>query len=190
MSDAEEQAEEKEEGGKKRGGAPLLLILMLVNTLGLLGIGAYVVFLMPKAPPAMTPEQMAAQPAAEHKAGEKGGAEGHGEEKGGGEGHGEKAGPTMDLGTLTVNLREPSGEHFLRAKITLEIDAEPTKAEVESHLSEIRYQLNMLLSGQRVADVQGPEKMEALRQAMIRRANAVLSTGRITGVWPEEWIVQ
>jgi len=99
-------------------------------------------------------------------------------------------GPMVDVGTLVVNLKEAGGDKYLKAKINLELDGDETLAEVEARLSQVKYQLTMLLSGQRVADVQGPEAMEALRKSMIRRANAVLSKGRIVGVWPEEWIVQ
>lgn len=188
MSEPEAAAEEPAAKPKK-GGSPLLLVILLVNTIGLFGIGAYVMFFLPKGGgPALTPEQMAAQ----HDAKAQGGAAaeaGEGDRHGGGK-SGDKAGPMVELGTLVVNLREPSGEHFLKTRLTLELDAEPTKAEVEGRLSQIRYQLNMLLAGQRIADVQGPEKMEALRQTMTRRANAVLGSGKIVGVWPEEWIVQ
>ena len=91
---------------------------------------------------------------------------------------------------MVVNLKEPTGDRYLKTKVELELDSEETRAEVEGRLSAIRYQLNLLLSGQRVADVQGPEAIETLRKSMIRRANAVLAKGRIVNVWPAEWIVQ
>ena len=99
-------------------------------------------------------------------------------------------GPKVEIGELVVNLKEPTGDRYLKTKVELELDSEETRAEVEGRLSAIRYQLNLLLSGQRVADVQGPEAIETLRKSMIRRANAVLSKGRIVNVWPAEWIVQ
>jgi flagellar basal body-associated protein FliL len=190
MADDEETL--GEDGGKprKKGGSPLMLVLLLVNTLGVLGVGAYVVLVMPKgAPAAMSPEAMAAQGGGEGKGG--GGAAAK-DPKGRPEGlpEGGNAGPMLDLGEVIVNLREPGGDHFLKTKLSLELDVEATRPEVEARLSQIRYQINMLLAGQRMADVQGPEKMEALRQAMVRRVNAVLTSGRVVGVWPEVWIVQ
>ena len=89
-----------------------------------------------------------------------------------------------------VNLKEPTGDRFLKIKAELELDSEETRPEVEGRLMAIRYELNLLLSGQRVVDVQGPDAIETLRKAMIRRANSRLSKGRIVNVWPGEWIVQ
>ena len=63
------------------------------------------------------------------------------------------------------------------------IRAGPSVVESSSSVVDIRMQTPSQL-------VSGPEAMEALRKSMIRRANAVLSKGRIVGVWPEEWIVQ
>ncbi len=173
----DEEPEEGAEEGKGGGAGKILLILGAINTLGLLGLAAFVVLGGGGDAP-MSPEKgMEAAEMQAAAAGRPGGAEG-------------EPGPMMELGTLVVNLREPTGDRYLKTKIQLELDSEETRAEVESRLSQIRYQITMLLSGQRVADVQGPESMEALRKAMIRRVNASLSKGRVVGVWPDEWIVQ
>ena len=95
-----------------------------------------------------------------------------------------------ELGSVVVNLREPGGDRYLKAKLQLELDAPDTQTEVEQRASQIRFQINALLSGHRVADVQGPENMEALRKKMRRRANTVMTKGKIVAVWPDEWIVQ
>ena len=82
-------------------------------------------------------------------------------------------------------------DRYLKVRIELELDKEETRTEVESRLSQIKYNLQTLLSGQRVKDVNGPKNKEALRKSMIRRANAALGgIGRITEVWPSEWVVQ
>lgn len=181
MAEEEEAPEEgaEEEGG---GGGKLMFMVLILNTVGLIGLALFIVMgggggggggegqMM------MTAEEMAEGSMATDSPGmaKPTGA----------------PGPMVDVGTLVVNLKEAGGDKYLKAKINLELDSDETLAEVEARLSQVKYQLTMLLSGQRVADVQGPEAMEALRKSMIRRANAVLSKGRIVGVWPEEWIVQ
>lgn len=172
MADEDLEPEEGEEGGGG-GGSKLLLIIALVNTLGLLGLAAYVVIGGGgggEPSPEEAAEKVMDRPDAPRPR--------------------EEAGPMMELGTLVVNLREPTGDRYLKTKLQLELDSEETQAEVEQRLSQIRYQLTLLISGQRVADVQGPESMEALRKAMTRRANTALSKGRIVDIWPDEWIVQ
>lgn len=175
--DLEEGGDVEEKGGS--GGGKLVLLIGLINTIGLLAIGAYVILggggggTQPMAPidPAVAQAIDDNLPGAPERP------------KGG-------PGPLVELGVLVVNLKEPTGDRYLKAKINLELDGEDTRGEVEARMSAIKYQLTMLLSGQRVADVQGPEAMESLRKSMKRRANAVLAKGSITEVWPEEWIVQ
>lgn len=171
MADEDDLIED--EGEPKPKGSKLLLIIALVNTLGLLGLAAFVVMGGSGDSPPEAAEALAES------------TEGEGSRKMTAE-----PGPTVDLGTITVNLREPTGDRYLKTKLLLELDSEESKAEVEKRMSQIRYRFTSLLSAQRVADVQGPDNMEALRKAMIKRANGVLATGRVVAVWPDEWIVQ
>jgi flagellar basal body-associated protein FliL len=178
----EEDAAEESKGGEGEGKGKLTLMVLVLNTVGLLGLAAFVVMggggggggsneQMMMAAEAMAEGALASDaPGVIKSTG--------------------APGPMVDVGTLVVNLKEPGGGKYLKAKINLELDSDDTLPEVEARLSQVKYQLTMLLSGQRVVDVQGPEAMEALRKSMIRRANAVLSKGRVVGVWPEEWIVQ
>lgn len=182
MAEKQAEADDAAEGGapeeKKQGGNTLVLLIGLINTLGLLGIGAWVLLGdSGPAPMPMNPAPMVGEAVDRTLPGTP-------DRPTGG------PGPMIELGTLVVNLKEPTGDRYLKAKINLELDGEETRGEVEGRLSAIKYQLTMLLSGQRVADVQGPEAMESLRKSMKRRANAMLSKGTITEVWPEEWIVQ
>ncbi len=176
MAEEDEVPEDEEEGGGGGGGNKLLLIISLVNIVGLLGIGAYVV-LFSGGGDQMTPEQMADRAATTAEPRRPQGVQ-------------EEPGPMYELGSVVVNLREPGGDRYLKAKLQLELDAPDTQTEVEQRASQIRFQINALLSGHRVADVQGPENMEALRKKMRRRANTVMTKGKIVAVWPDEWIVQ
>lgn len=171
--------EGEESGPKGGGGGKLVLLIGLINTLGLLAIGAYVILGGGGAGPQ---PMMPIDPAVEGSVDET--LPGAPDRPTGG------PGPLVELGVMVVNLKEPTGDRYLKAKINLELDKEDTRGEVEARMSAIKYQITMLLSGQRVADVQGPEAMESLRKSMKRRANAVLAKGNIKEVWPEEWIVQ
>lgn len=176
--DTDGEVAESGGGGDKKGGNTLVMVIALINTLGLLGIGGYLL-LADKGP---APLPMTAAPMVGDAIDKT--LPGTPDRPTGG------PGPLIELGVVTVNLKEPTGDRYLKAKINLELDSEETRPEVEGRLSAIKYQLTMLLSGQRVADVQGPEAMESLRKSMKRRANAMLSKGTIKEVWPEEWIVQ
>jgi flagellar basal body-associated protein FliL len=172
-----EEEEEEESGGS--GGGKLVLIIGLINTIGLIGLaymGMTGGFGGGGSAPTLSPEAMGESALQGKKSAE--------------DRPSAAPGPKVELGELTVNLKEPTGDRFLKIKVELELDSEETRPEVEGRLQAIRYELNLLLSGQRVVDVQGPDAIETLRKAMIRRANARLAKGRIVNVWPGEWIVQ
>ena len=86
MADEDDLLEEGEE--KKGGGSKMLLIIAMVNTLGLLGLGAFVVLGMNQEKPAEDDQALAES------------TEGETAKKPMGE-----PGPTLELGTLVVNLR-------------------------------------------------------------------------------------
>jgi flagellar basal body-associated protein FliL len=174
-----EQAEEVAEEAGESGGGKLVLLIGLINTLAIVGLGA--MFLLktpePSAAPSLGPvdPSMTVDSANGIDVSKKTGA----------------PGPKVDLGEMTVNLKDPMADRYLKVRLELELDKEETRVEVEQRLSQIKYNLQTLLSGQRVKDVNGPKNKEALRKSMIRRSNAALGgTGRITEVWPSEWVVQ
>jgi len=187
MAEAEE---EKPEGGEEEaaekgedaggGGGKTVLLIGLVNTIGMCALGY--LFLTQKPEVAAGPGSMAPiDPVMS-------------EESSNGVDTAKRTGapgPKVDLGEMTVNLKDPMADRYLKVRLELELDKEETRTEVESRLSQIKYHLQAMLSGQRVKDVNGPKNKEALRKNMIRRANAALSgSGRITEVWPSEWVVQ
>ncbi|MEE2755906.1 MAG: flagellar basal body-associated FliL family protein [Myxococcota bacterium] len=183
MAEENEDPQAEEEGGEESegsgGGGKLVLIIGLINTIGLIGLaymGMTGGFGGGGGGPTLSPEAMGESALQGKKTVE--------------DRPSAAPGPKVELGELVVNLKEPTGDRFLKIKAELELDSEETRAEVEGRLTSIRYELNLLLSGQRVVDVQGPDAIETLRKAMIRRANSRLAKGRIVNVWPGEWIVQ
>jgi len=175
---AEERAADgDDEGG---GGGKVVLLIGLVNTLGMCALGYLFLTQKPEvvaAGAAMAPIDpvMSAESTNGADTAKRTGA----------------PGPKIDLGEMTVNLKDPMADRYLKVRLELELDKEETRSEVEGRFNEIKYHLQAMLSVQRVKDVNGPKNKEALRKNMIRRANAALGgSGRITEVWPSEWVVQ
>ncbi len=103
-------------------------------------------------------------------------------------------GPLVDLGgQIVVNLRGMDGRnHLLRTSLSIEVDSEETRREVESKIIMIRYSLTRLLSSRRPEEVIGAEQMELVRNSMKRTADAVLASkkGKVVNVWPNDWILE
>jgi flagellar basal body-associated protein FliL len=199
------------EAKKAGGGSKLPIIIGVVNMVAVLGLGA--MFALggkgkeeaEKGKDAKkTPAGAAAAASGDHAAEAHGdahgdAAEGHGEAA---EGHGEEAahaegGPAVKtaivgLGVFIINLAEPGEDRYLKCKIGVEVNDEgEAKKSAEGKIAKVRYEVNMLLAGLRVADVTGPEKIEQLRKVMLQRARKALAPDiKVVGIWPEEWIVQ
>jgi len=169
--------EEEEEESSAGGGGKLILIIGLVNTIGLIVLAFLIATGRLGGGGTVAPDDAGDIAAA-------GSDDPNAVKRPSGE-----AGPTVDVGELKVNLRDPAGGKMLMTKIQLELDTEESRAEVEQRIGSIRYALTRLLSEQKSSDCIGQKQMETLRKQMLRRANSRLNKARIKEVWPTEWIV-
>lgn len=191
------------EADAKPKGSKLPLIFAIVNTVGLLGLAGFVVLSKGKEEPkdakGKDAHAIASQAAEEHGgdgAGHGEAAEGHGEGEAAAEGHGEAgaghATLIVPLGAFIINLKDPGGERYLKAKIGMEVAGEgEVKKEAEGKVSKVRYEILMVLSDLRVVDVSGPEKIEGLKKVMLQKAKKALAPEiKVVGIYPEEWVIQ
>lgn len=185
----------------KPKGSKLPLIFALVNTVGLLGLGGFVVMSKGKedakdGKSGKDAHAVASAAAEEHGDGEHGEAaegDGHGEAAAEhGEGGAKHATLIVPLGAFVINLKDPGGERYLKAKIGMEIAGEgEVKKEAEGKVSKVRYEILMVLSDLRVVDVTGPEKIEGLKKVMLQKAKKALAPEiKVVGIYPEEWVIQ
>lgn len=191
------------EADAKPKGSKLPLIFAIVNTVGLLGLAGFVVLSKgkdePKDAKGKDAHSIASQAAEEHgdeAAAHGEAADGHGEGEAAADAHGEagaaKATLIVPLGGFIINLKDPGGERYLKAKIGMEVAGEgEVKKEAEGKVSKVRYEILMVLSDLRVVDVSGPEKIEGLKKVMLQKAKKALAPGiKVVGIYPEEWVIQ
>ncbi|MSP71388.1 MAG: hypothetical protein EXR76_04225 [Myxococcales bacterium] len=197
--DVKKDDEDAENAPVKSGPSKMPMVLAIVNTLALGGLAAFVVLSRPasddvkdkKVPGAVAVEAThATEHGDEDHAGEHGGAHGAADEAA----HDDHAEPStiVGLGVFIINLKDPSGDRYLKAKIGVEVLGEgDIKKVVEERTAKVRYEVNMILSNLKVADVSGPQNMEALRKVILVRAKKALAPEiKVIGVWPEEWVIQ
>jgi flagellar basal body-associated protein FliL len=191
------------EADAKPKGSKLPLIFAIVNTVGLLGLAGFVVLSKGKEEPkdakGKGAHAVASQAAEEHgdeAAAHGEAADGHGEGEAAAEAHGEAAAGhatlIVPLGGFIINLKDPGGERYLKAKIGMEVAGEgEVKKEAEGKVSKVRYEILMVLSDLRVVDVSGPEKIEGLKKVMLQKAKKALAPAiKVVGIYPEEWVIQ
>lgn len=157
-----------EEVAKPKSGNKLLLILVLVNVLGMAGLGVYLVLFQPKG-------GAEAQPAAE--------AQDEIED-----GH---FGPLVEMDPIIANLNDPQAGRYVKVTIHLEAKDEETLPEVQGAIVPVRNRLLIYFSNLTAADTEGADKKEEIRGQVLELVNEVLGGGhKVRRVFYSEFVVQ
>ena len=96
----------------------------------------------------------------------------------------------LPMKEFQVNLADPGAKRFLRTHICLAFNERRLQKEIEAREPELRSEIIAVLRGHTVADLAGPEGMEALRRAIVERLNAVLHDGQIETLYFDELLIQ
>jgi flagellar FliL protein len=102
----------------------------------------------------------------------------------------QEMGPIYNLDTFLVNLNEPQGKRYLKAKVTLELETEDVQAEIEKRLPQIKDAVLTMLSSKSYGDISDLTGKYQLRAELISMINSYLKTGKIANVYFTEFIVQ
>ena len=99
-------------------------------------------------------------------------------------------GPVYPLDPFLVNLADPGRPRFLKVVIQLELSDEQVSAELDTLRPKVRDALLTLLSSKTSADLVTVADKERLRNELLHRLNAFLSTGKVVEVYFTEFVVQ
>ena len=99
-------------------------------------------------------------------------------------------GPIYSLSDFIVNLNEPLGRRYLKAKVELELDGNSVKVEIDKRLPQLRDGILTLLSGKTYSDISDLTGKFQLRAEILSLLNGYLTTGKIKNVYFTEFIVQ
>jgi flagellar protein FliL len=102
----------------------------------------------------------------------------------------QEMGPAYNMETFLVNLNEPQGKRYLKAKVTLELETEKVQVEIERRLPQIRDAVLTMLSSKAYRDISDLTGKYQLRAELISMINSYLKTGKIANVYFTEFIVQ
>lgn len=103
----------------------------------------------------------------------------------------EGVGVFMELPATTLNMMaDQGGEHYLKMKLTLELENETDKATVTAVLPRLQDDMNNFLRTLRPEDVQGSAAVQRLKEALLMRANQVLAPVVVKQVLLTEFLVQ
>ncbi len=154
------------EGEEKKGGKKKLLLFIIIGVVLLAGVGggAYF-FLFAKSPPPEEQEKEAPPPEPE-------------------------VGPFLQLDPFIVNLADPTGHRYLRAKITLEFRNDEAFQKANERIPQINDAIIMVLSSKTVEEMLSPEGKLELRLELIRKLNNLLGPDSVRNIYFTQFVVQ
>lgn len=102
----------------------------------------------------------------------------------------EVTGPLITLDPFVVNLNEPGSSRYLKVQVRVEVTNSAAAKLFEKSKTLIRDQLLRYLSGLTVADTQGPENKDKIRDEMVARVAEVIGEDRVRRTIFAEFVVQ
>jgi flagellar basal body-associated protein FliL len=95
---------------------------------------------------------------------------------------------SVTLPSLTVNLAD-SG--YVKTTITLEyVSSKKLENELANNLYEVKDSAIRVLRNTSAGSLKNPQSTENLKQALLKEVNSTLTSGKVTGLYFEEFIVQ
>ena len=203
MSEAVAEKAEKAPAAAGGGGNKKILIIVLaVNVLLAGGLGYVLISNKSHAAEQAKAAGKAKAKAAGHDAEEGEGEEAKEEEEAEPEAEGEeegkkdakhgKFGPLLDVGTFVANLASVPGQPPRYCKVSVYVEAknEEAKVAVEGAVVPIKSEALMLISNAKAEDLIGQDKITALSNELLKRANKLVGKGAIKRVYFSELVIQ
>jgi len=181
----EEKTEEESAPEKKKSGNMLMIIIIVVLILIILG-GAVVALLMMGGEDEATPVQQTAPQAQTQRT--------------------KKSEPDAnffndsrklnDIGILypldsfTVNLKSDSGRRYLKTTISLELEGEELSLELDANAPVLRDRIIRILTSKTLEEISSKKGKQKVSRQIIDTLNAMLSDGKIKGIYFTEFVIQ
>jgi flagellar basal body-associated protein FliL len=99
-------------------------------------------------------------------------------------------GPTLKLSSLVINLNEPSGFHFVKAAVVLELGKAVDLEKIKERTAPLTDTVILTLGDQHLTDLMNPEYREKLKKELLARMNQRLQTQKIKKLYFDEFIYQ
>ena len=102
----------------------------------------------------------------------------------------EITGPVVALEPFVVNLDEPGTARYLKMTVQLELVNEKDGEEIEKSKQVIRDEVLSYLSGLHVKDTLGATAKDTIREALMKRLEAVVGEHKVRRMFFQEFMVQ
>ena len=165
-----EAAEAPPSGSKKK----LFMVIGLAVVVLLAGVGTGTFFLMKKAPEHQ--ETKDKEPAKQAPA--------HGAELQ------TDIGPQVNIDEFIVNIISGDTPHYVKASLTVELDNEVVKGEVEKRMPQMRDSILLLIGNKTFEELQDLQGKKQLKAELTGKINSFLKNGKVKAVYFTNFVVQ
>jgi flagellar FliL protein len=158
----------KETAAPAEGGSKKTLIIIIAAVVLLLIVGGGAAYFMLGSKDRKDPEAEAASLAAQAK----------------------QVGPMVNIDTFIVNILDNEESRYLKAAITLEVDAESTAAEINNRMPQIKDAILLMIGNKTFNELRDMQGKLQLRGELINRLNEILTKGKVKRIYFTDFVVQ
>ena len=94
------------------------------------------------------------------------------------------------LDTFTVNLKSDSGRRYLKVTMSLELEGEELSLELDNKSPVLRDRVIRILTSKTLEEISSKKGKQKISEQIMDTLNAMISDGRIKGIYFTEFVVQ
>jgi flagellar FliL protein len=97
---------------------------------------------------------------------------------------------TVTFADITVNLADTNSSRYLKTTITLEYSSKDLDKEITASKYKVKDGILKVLRNTSASNLDTPEETDVLKQQLLEEVNSRLTSGKVTGLYFEDFIVQ
>ena len=183
---AEEESTEEEVPEKKKSGNMLMIIIIVVLILIILG-GAVVAILLMGDDEEASQQQVVAAP---QQVNERGAKRSTTPSTFDDSRKLSEIGILYPMDTFTVNLKSDAGRRYLKVTLSLELEGEELSIELDANAPVLRDRIIRILTSKTLEEISSKKGKQKVSTQIMDTLNAMLSDGRIKGIYFTEFVIQ
>ncbi|WP_373002933.1 flagellar basal body-associated protein FliL [Sulfurimonas sp.] len=94
------------------------------------------------------------------------------------------------LDTFTVNLKSDSGRRYLKVTMSLELEGDELSLELDNKSPVLRDRVIRILTSKSLEEISSKKGKQKISEQIMDTLNAMISDGRIKGIYFTEFVVQ
>ncbi len=99
-------------------------------------------------------------------------------------------GPMVNIEEFIVNIISGDAAHYVKASITVELNNEAVKTEVEQRMPQMRDAILLFIGNKTYEELQDLQGKKQLKAELLNKINSFLQTGQVISIYFTNFVVQ